>query len=284
MRLSNFFRQFPSTRIFAWFDLACKHQEAGMGDHAVGGADAVRLGLEESQQDLTDFDEGVIILTQSDQRFFHLVKGRDQAAQKPTGFEGIAHLSCKVIRIGDIEEEGVRVGFIESILDVAQLEVDARFKPEAGQVFAGQVLDIGFHLVGDDLSLRANRVCQGDRHRTGTGSRFDHFFPGTNAHRHKDKADVFRVEDLRGARQVDEQIAQRGLQQIERRADVTEDLRAPLFADQVVVHQDAAVGFELSARFERDDEMFVAQPDQLGQVAVARDGGIGSYGHASILP
>ena len=64
---------------------------------------------------------------------------------------------------------------------------------------------------------------------------------------------------------------------------MAEDLRSPGFADQVVVHQDAAMRFELFTRLQIDYEMFVPQPDQLGQVAVARDRGRGMDGHASIL-
>ena len=53
---------------------------------------------------------------------------------------------------------------------------------------------------------------------------------------------------------------------------MTEDLRTPGFADQVIVLQDAAVRFEFGASLQADDEMFVAQAHQLGKVAVACDG------------
>ena len=53
---------------------------------------------------------------------------------------------------------------------------------------------------------------------------------------------------------------------------MAEDLRAPGFADQVVMLQNAAVGLEFGSRLECDNEMFVTQADQLGKVTVFCDG------------
>ena len=107
---------------------------------------------------------------------------------------------------------------------------------------------------------------------------------GSNAHDDEDVADVFGVENLRGARQVNEQTGERGLEQKERRAIVTENLRTPGFTNEVIMIKDAAMRFKFCASLQRDDEMFVTQANQLGKVAVARDGYVKVEGHASILP
>jgi hypothetical protein len=91
---------------------------------------------------------------------------------------------------------------------------------------------------------------------------------GSNTHGDENEADIFGVKDLGGAGQVDEQVSKRGLQQEERRAIMTEDLCAPSPANEIIVLQDAAMRLEFSARFQRDDEMFVTQTDELGKVAV----------------
>ena len=50
---------------------------------------------------------------------------------------------------------------------------------------------------------------------------------------------------------------------------MTEDLRSPRFADQIVMHEDAAVRFKLPTGFERQDEILMSQADQLSKVTVA---------------
>ena len=60
---------------------------------------------------------------------------------------------------------------------------------------------------------------------------------------------------------------------------MAEDLCAPGLADEVVMLQNATMRFEFAARLQPDNEMFVTQADQLGKVAVARDGGVEFEGH-----
>ena len=62
----------------------------------------------------------------------HLIECWDQTAQEATGLERVAHLNSVIIRIGHVEEEEICVGLVESLDDVAQLEVDARFEPKTG--------------------------------------------------------------------------------------------------------------------------------------------------------
>ena len=47
---------------------------------------------------------------------------------------------------------------------------------------------------------------------------------------------------------------------------MAEDLAAPGLADQLIMVHDAAMGVEGATRDERDDEMFMTQADQEGQV------------------
>lgn len=243
-----------------------------MRDHAVCWTQARGFGFEIAQQNFAHFYEGEIILPQRLQHFFHLVERRHETAQESAGLERRADLGDVVVRIRHVEEERVGVGFIEALRDVAQFEVYARGEPKAFEILDGEVLRIGFDLVRDHASLAANGVGKRGGHRTGARTGFHHFLTGSDAHRHKDVADVFRVHDLRGARQVDEQICERGLEEEERRAEVTEYLRAPRFADQIVVLQNAAMRFELCARLEGEDEMFMPQADELRKVAVAGGG------------
>ncbi len=254
-----------------------------MRDHAVGGTQARGLGFVVSQQNFTHFDKCKIILAQGLQDFLHLIEGRHQATEESAGLERRADLRDVVVRIRHVEEERVGVGFVEALRDVAQFEVDARGEPEAFDILDGEILRIGFDLVRDDASLVADSIRERGRHRAGAGTGFHHFLTGSHAHRHKDEADVFRVHDLRGARQVGEQVCERGLQEEERRAEVTEHLCAPCLADQVVVLQDAAMRFELCASLEGEDEMFVPQADELDQVAVAHGGYVSVEGHEVIL-
>jgi hypothetical protein len=53
---------------------------------------------------------------------------------------------------------------------------------------------------------------------------------------------------------------------------MTEDLRTPRFADQIVVLQHAAVRLKLRACNQRKNEMFVPQAHQLGKIAGLCDG------------
>jgi hypothetical protein len=53
---------------------------------------------------------------------------------------------------------------------------------------------------------------------------------------------------------------------------MTEHLRAPGFADQIVVLQDAAMGFELCSRLECENKMFMPQAYKLSKVTIARNG------------
>jgi hypothetical protein len=53
---------------------------------------------------------------------------------------------------------------------------------------------------------------------------------------------------------------------------VAENLRSPGLADQIVMLKDAAMGLELRARLQAENEMLVPQPDQLGEVTVAGNG------------
>ena len=92
-----------------------------MRHHSICGSDARRLWFVIAQQKLTHFHKGELTLAQSHQRFFHLVKGRDQASQVSTRLERGAHLSCVVIGIGNIQEEGIHVCFVKTLLDVTQL-------------------------------------------------------------------------------------------------------------------------------------------------------------------
>jgi hypothetical protein len=51
---------------------------------------------------------------------------------------------------------------------------------------------------------------------------------------------------------------------------VTEHLRAPGFADQIVVLDNATVGFEFCACLKRENEMLMPQAYKLSKVAIAR--------------
>jgi hypothetical protein len=53
---------------------------------------------------------------------------------------------------------------------------------------------------------------------------------------------------------------------------MTENLRPPGFADQIIVLKDAAMRFEFRARLEGEDEMFVSQADKLGKITVMCNG------------
>lgn len=254
-----------------------------MRDHAVGGTQARGFGFEIAQQNFAHFYEGEIILPQRLQHFFHLVERRHETAQESAGLERRADLRNIVVWIRHVEEERVGVGFVEALRNVAQFEVYARGEPKAVEIFPREVLRVGLDLVRDHAPRIADRVCQRGGHRAGARTGFHHCLTGSHAHRHEDEADILRVHDLRGAWQVGEQVCERGLQEEERRAEVTEYLRAPRFADQIVVLQNAAMRFELCARLEGEDEMFMPQADELNEIAVARGGSVCVEGHVVIL-
>lgn len=65
---------------------------------------------------------------------------------------------------------------------------------------------------------------------------------------------------------------------------MTEHLCAPRFADQIIVIENATVRFELCTCLQGEYEMFMAQANQLGKIAVAcRSGGVSDQ-HEVILP
>ena len=53
---------------------------------------------------------------------------------------------------------------------------------------------------------------------------------------------------------------------------MTEHLRTPGLADQVVMLQDAAVCFEFGTRLKCENKMLVPQTNELGEITVLRDG------------
>lgn len=53
---------------------------------------------------------------------------------------------------------------------------------------------------------------------------------------------------------------------------MTENLCPPGFPNQIIVLKNAAMGFEFCTRLKRENEMFVAQADELGKITVMRNG------------
>ena len=102
----------------------------------------------------------------------------------------------------------------------------------------------------------------------------------SDAHRHENETDILWIQNLRVAREIDENILNLSLKKKKRRAHVTEHLRAPGFADEFVVIQDAAMGLKIAACFESKNKVFVIEADQLCEVAITCNGGIS---HAGIL-
>ena len=64
---------------------------------------------------------------------------------------------------------------------------------------------------------------------------------------------------------------------------MTENLRAPRFADQLIVLQNAAMGFEPGAFFKCDDKVLMPETHQLGNITGARVGGSYIEWHKFIL-
>src|SRR4030095_14885241 len=99
-----------------------------MRNHPIGGAKTVWYRLIISQQDFTDFNECKIVLTQCIESLLYLIESGDKTTQKSTGLEHCAHLRDIVIWIRHIEEERVRVNFVEALLNIAQFEIHARIE------------------------------------------------------------------------------------------------------------------------------------------------------------
>jgi len=69
---------------------------------------------------------------------------------------------------------------------------------------------------------------------------------GSDTHRDQDEADIFRVENLRIAARLPDQIGDRGLEQEEWIPQVAGNRAPPNFSDQVIVVDYAAVGLQLT--------------------------------------
>ncbi len=108
--------------------------------------------------------------------------------------------------------------------------------------------------------------------------------PRPDAHRDQDKADVFGVQDLCVALQVEQQVSQSGLEQEKWRAQVSKDLAAPGQTNQIIMLENTAVGLKVATWDEWEDEAFMPQADQLHQVTGLGMSRLGIPGHAAILP
>ncbi len=124
-----------------------------MRDHAVCRADTSGFGFVVTQEDFADFDKCEFLFSQGNQRPFDLIESGNQGAEESAGPDGSADLRDVIIRIRHIEEEGVCVGFIEPLLNVAQFEGHARSEADTLDVFTGEVLHVLTLFVGCDMSI-----------------------------------------------------------------------------------------------------------------------------------
>src|SRR5258706_4451660 len=146
------------------------------------------------------------------QSLFDLVERGAEGAEESAGLEGGTNLFDIVVWILHVEEERVGLSFVETLLDVAQFEVHARSESHALHIFPLEILHIRSLLIGCHASFGPNSGREGDRHGSGTSAGFHNILTGGEPDLKEGKADIFWIKNLRGARQIDQQIPNGGLQ------------------------------------------------------------------------
>ncbi len=243
-----------------------------MCHHAVGRAEPGGFRLVVAQHDLAYVHKGIVFLPQHTQQQDDLVCRRQDATEAAARFQCLAHLLHVFVGVGQVEEERIHPALFEALADIPVMEDDLRLEPETLQVVLRLALRIRVGFIGVDLPLAPDRKCQcgGERARAGAG--FGHLCARPHPQRQQDITDILRIQDLCAARQVAQQVCQRQLDQQKWTALVAFNRTAPRQTDQVVMLDHPTVALKARPGHEREDEVFVAQTDQLDQVAILRGG------------
>src|SRR5690349_10477782 len=104
------------------------------------------------------------------QSLFYLVESWAECAEESAGLESSTHLFDIVVWILYVEEERVRLSFVETFLDVAQFEIHARSESYALHIFPREILHIQPLLIGCHMPFRPDSGREGDRHRSRTSA------------------------------------------------------------------------------------------------------------------
>ena len=104
--------------------------KAGMGNHAVVGAEAVGVEFPFAMQELADFElDPIAHALKLGEHFTDLNGGGNERAKITAGLDGGVRLREVEPRFADIEEEGVGVAFVKTGANVADAKFDIGFEP-----------------------------------------------------------------------------------------------------------------------------------------------------------
>ena len=199
-------------KVGAAFLMAAEDEEAGMGVHAVFGAQAVSHGLPVAHEDLADFDIGEGALFQPHEQLADLVHGGHEEAERGAGLHGLDGVVEVFPGGAHVKEEGIGVVDAEAVGDVAvdDLHIVAHAGPF--EVAAGQFHEFFAGLVADDAAGGAAEPGKAGGQAAGAATGLDDGTAGTGAEAQADVGDILGIDDLRLALEALEAVVQGGFQ------------------------------------------------------------------------
>ena len=192
--------------------MAAEDEEAGMGVHAVFGAQTVSHGLPVAHEDLADFDIGEGPLFQTHEQLADLVHGGHEEAEHGAGLHGLDGVVEVFPGGAHVEEEGIGVVDAEAVGDVAvdDLHVVAHAGPF--EVAAGQLHEFFAGLVAHDAAGGAAEPGKAGGQAAGAAAGLDDGTAGTGAEAQADIGDILGIDDLGLALEALEAVVQGGFQ------------------------------------------------------------------------
>lgn len=224
-----------------------------MGDHSICGAQSGGHRVIGAEQDLLDLWQGKRGLLQSGEEFGNLIGSGQDRAEISSIDQGGVGLYQIIPRIGQIQEYGIHVLFLETLCYILQSELHHFRQPHPFQISTGQTLHLRADLVGIDAAVGTDGVGQREGHPAAAGTCLDHPATGADIHLQEDVTCLLGINDLRGTAEAEDQVMDGWGQEEIGETQVGGDVTTPRATDQVVVGQDPLVGLSGLAWLEAED-------------------------------
>jgi len=164
-----------------------------------------------------------------------LERGRNVTDDNAAGPERARRLLDGAAGFREVEEHPVDAGFVEALIEVAELDSPVGgIAEKGGDVLARGGGEVFAHLIRDYLPVRTDRAQQRDRESARAGAALDHRGAGENVSPYQQRSGVFRVDDLGAARQMGNQVGVSGTQEQKNFARAELDPRPLVEPNQLV--------------------------------------------------
>ena len=223
-----------------------------MGDHAVVGADRLALDVPSAVQDFERLGHPEPVTGQDLAELRGLDDGRQVRQDDPACAECARRVRHHVPRLGEVEHDPVETRLVDPLVAVADLDVVVRFElgtDERVHVLLRLRREVGPDLVAGDVRSGPQHR---HRQRTRPDARFEDTRPREDVGQHEDGTEILRIDDLRAARHLEDELGQRGADRGVTRPAAGAHGDAFLVADQHIVSEEPGMGMELGLRLEGD--------------------------------